>query len=211
MNCNEAMAALVASLENGTPVTAEQREHIRTCPRCRPLLEAARRFESELKEEDVTVHVDEAVMAAEEELYRVRARRVVRGLGVIFTALAFAAVLAFVANFPPWDLGTWMWAVAMAAVISSGFFVPLRAMIYLLRATAKRRMFKRIKPGRMIAGVCLGIAETMGYDVVVVRLFFLLLLLVSGGLGFWLYMGFHMAMPVHPDDRRYLLRFRLRR
>jgi len=45
----------------------------------------------------------------------------------------------------------------------------------------------------------------------VVRLFFLLLLLVSGGLGFWLYMGFHMAMPVHPDDRRYLLRFRLRR
>ena len=211
MNCNDTIAALVASLEEGTPTTAEQREHIRNCPRCRPLLESARQFQSELDEEGAPVHIDEAVAAAEGELHRVRARRTIRVLIGIGISVVFAAVVAIYVQYTPWDLRSTLWIVGMAALISAGFFIPLLGVIYLFRATARRRMFKRLKPGRMIFGVCLGIAEALGYNVVTVRAFFVLLLAFSGGLGFWGYMAFHMAMPVHPDDRRYLLRFRLRR
>ena len=211
MNCNDAIAALVSSLENGTPTTAEQREHIRNCPRCRPLLDSARQFQSELIEEGDTVHVEEAVAAAEGELHRVRAHRAIRALIGIGISVVFAAMVAIYVQYTPWDFQSTLWIIGMAALISAGFFVPLLGVIYLFRATARRRMFKRLKPGRMILGVCLGISEAMGYNVTTVRVFFVLLMLFGGALGFWAYLAFHMAMPVHPDDRRYLLRFRLRR
>ena len=149
--------------------------------------------------------------AAEGELHRVRARRTIRVLIGIGISVVFAAVVAIYVQYTPWDLRSTLWIVGMAALISAGFFIPLLGVIYLFRATARRRMFKRLKPGRMIFGVCFGIAEALGYNVVTVRAFFVLLLAFSTGLGFWGYMAFHMAMPVHPDDRRYLLRFRLRR
>jgi phage shock protein PspC (stress-responsive transcriptional regulator) len=211
MNCNDTIAALVASLEEGALTTSEQREHIRNCPRCRPLLESARQFQSGLNEEGAPVHIDEVVAAAEGELHRVRARRAIRVLIGIGISVVFAAMVAIYVQYTPWDLRSTLWIVGMAALISAGFFIPLLGVIYLFRATARRRMFKRLKPGRMIFGVCLGIAEALGYNVVTVRAFFVLLLAFSAGLGFWGYMAFHMAMPVHPDDRRYLLRFRLRR
>jgi hypothetical protein len=36
-------------------------------------------------------------------------------------------------------------------------------------------------------------------------------LLFADGAGFWLYILLDLAMPVHPDDRQHLLRFRLKR
>jgi phage shock protein PspC (stress-responsive transcriptional regulator) len=219
MNCNDAIAALVSSLEQGTVTTAEQREHIRNCPRCRPLLDSARQMvedrQSCLSEEgqagSPVLHIEEAVAAAEGELHRVRARRVVRVLIGIAISIGVAAGIMLYPLPLPWELSNGLWVLGMAALISAGFFIPILGMIYLFRATARRRMYKRLKPGRMIFGVCLGIAEALNYNVVTVRAFFVLLLAFSGGLGFWGYMAFHMAMPVHPDDRQYLLRFRLRR
>ena len=219
MNCNDAIAALVSSLENGTPATAEQREHIRNCPRCRPLLDSARQMvedrQSCLSDEgqagSPVLHIEEAVAAAEGELHRVRARRTVRALIGIGISVVFAVMVAIYVQYTPWDFQSTLWIIGMAALISAGFFVPLLGVIYLFRATARRRMFKRLKPGRMLLGVCLGISEAMGYNVTTVRIFFVLLMLFGGALGFWAYLAFHMAMPVHPDDRRYLLRFRLRR
>ncbi len=46
--------------------------------------------------------------------------------------------------------------------------------------------------------------------VMIVRIVFLGLLLADG-IGLLLYLILDLAMPVHPDDRQYMWRFRLRR
>lgn len=209
MNCNDAMAALVASLEEGTPMSAIDRSHVRDCPRCRTVLEAAK----QLDEEPVIAapRVDDAVAAAEGELHRVRARRVLWAVGVICTSIAIAAGVALFPSDVKGDVSFGLWVLTMAFLISAGFFVPVLGVIYILRGTARKRIYKRLTPGRMIDGVCLGLAEKMGFEVNHVRLFFVALLFFAGGLGFWTYMAFDAAMPVHPDDRQYLRRFRIRR
>jgi hypothetical protein len=42
------------------------------------------------------------------------------------------------------------------------------------------------------------------------RVIFVVLLFFDGA-GFWIYLLLDLAMPVHPDERQHLLRFRLRR
>lgn len=212
MNCNEAMAALIASLEEGTPMTAEQREHVRTCERCRALLESAKQVQSQLEQEAVAMpHVDETVAAAEEELIHARTRRTTFVIGIC-AALVAAVLLALLLPLRgTWNAGAVSWDVALAGLISVGFFVPVLGVLYLLRDFGRRRMYKRLKPGRWVSGVCLGLAEKLNVDVSVVRAVFALLLLFGGGIGFWAYIAFDVAMPVHPDDRRYMRRFQIQR
>ena len=65
----------------------------------------------------------------------------------------------------------------------------------------------RRKRIQRVIGVAVGVAAIMLAGV--------LLMLLPGGeagtLGFWFYVALDVAMPVHPDDRQYLLRFRVRR
>ncbi|HEX7704999.1 MAG TPA: PspC domain-containing protein [Thermoanaerobaculia bacterium] len=70
--------------------------------------------------------------------------------------------------------------------------------------------YKRLRKGRQISGVCLGIAETYGYSPWTVRLVFVLLVLMKLS-GLLLYLLLDLLMEVHPDDRQHLLRFRFRR
>ncbi len=211
MNCNDAVGALVASLENGTPLTDEQREHIRTCERCRELLDTAKQFEASLSVNSVAappLH-DDAIAAAEEEVLRNRARRMT-GV-VIFIAVTIAATVAYMFLRSPFDGTLVMDALVPVALISAGLMVPVLLVIFVVRDSARRRMYKRLRPGRVIFGVCLGLAEKLTIDVFIVRLIFIALLFLGGGIGFWFYLALNVAMPVHPDDRQYLLRFRLRR
>jgi phage shock protein PspC (stress-responsive transcriptional regulator) len=210
MNCNEAVAALVASLENGTPMTDAQREHIRTCERCRELLDSAKQVQSELAGNGIQVPaVDAAVAAAEEETRKRRFRRAVRA----FSALAIL-VTAFIFLLPDNTISTGerFFILGATALISVGFALPVIAVLKLVRGSSRHPLFKRIAPGRsMISGVSAGIAEETKVNVTLIRLVFVALLFAGGGVGFWLYLLLDVAMPVHPDDRQYLLRFRLRR
>ena len=167
-------------------------------------------LENEMND-DLKLDVDHAVNAAEDEVRRKRIQRVI-GVAVGVAAIMLAGVLLML--LPGGEAGTlgfWMYAIGMAALISAGFAVPILLVVYVLRDTAKRRIYKRFKPGRMLHGVCLGLSEKMNLDVTLVRLIFLAFLVVGGGLGFWFYVALDVAMPVHPDDRQYLLRFRVRR
>ena len=211
MNCNEAMAALVASLENATPMTEVQREHVRTCERCRGVLDSAKDLLASPGDPlPPAPTIDGAVAAAEEEVHRKRVRRGIAVVAGVAAVMAVAVILMLVPSAGD-PLGYWLYAIGMAALISAGFAVPVLFIIYLMRGSARHRFYKRLKPGRMISGVCLGIAERTNVDVVVIRLMFLALLILAGGLGFWFYVALDVAMPVHPDDRQHLLRFRLRR
>jgi phage shock protein PspC (stress-responsive transcriptional regulator) len=62
----------------------------------------------------------------------------------------------------------------------------------------------------MLDGVALGLSEATKVNVSVIRLLFFGLLFFDG-VGLVLYLLLALFMPVHPDDRQFLLRFRLRR
>lgn len=90
--------------------------------------------------------------------------------------------------------------------------IPAAAIVWLVRASRRSAapLYKRLKPGRQLSGVCLGLSERFNVNVTIVRLVFLVAFFADG-LGFWLYVLLDLAMPVHPSDREHLLRFRVRR
>lgn len=212
MNCNEAVAALVASLESGSPMTDEQREHIRSCERCRELLDSAKQFQTLLGGNGVPPPpVDATLAMAEKEVRRARMRR------NVLVALAIAVVLWAGVSFllirageaPPLEAMAIVGAaIGIACLVGS----PLLLIFWLARAASapSHRLYKRLGEGRMLSGVCLGLAERFHWNVTYVRLAFVAALFFDG-VGFWVYLMLDLAMPVHPDDRRHMLRFRLRR
>ena len=213
MNCNDAVAALVASLENGTPMTDEQRAHIRDCTRCRELLDSAKQFQTLLGGNGIqSPPVDATLAAAEDEVRRKHLWRAVRiGIGVIVLLGAAVAVLLNRLGDVPLRNAMIMGSAAMVAGVLIG--TPIVLLLWVVRGKTRggeRRLYKRLGRGRMISGVCLGIAEATGVDVSIIRIAFVVLLLAEG-VGFWLYFLLAFTMAIHPDDRQHLLRFRLRR
>ena len=73
-----------------------------------------------------------------------------------------------------------------------------------------KQLYKRLGPGRMLGGVALGLAEATKLNVSVIRLLFFALFFFDG-VGLIIYVLLVVFMPVHPDDRQHLLRFKLRR
>lgn len=212
MNCTDAVAALVASLEKGTRMTDQQREHISSCERCRALLDSAKEFQSALEGNGIEApRVEEALAAAEGEAQRVRVRRMMRVTIGVMAVIVVGTLLMLVPLNQSLRPAEVLLAGGLGLLIAVGFAIPVIAIILLVRRTGRHRIYKRLGPGRMLSGVCMGIAETTNVNLTLVRLGFLVLLFVGGGIGFWLYVLLDLAMPVHPDDRQYLLRFRLRR
>ena len=211
MNCNEAVSALVASLERGDPMTAEQREHIRTCEKCRELLDSAKQFQTLLGGNGIQPpSVDTAAAKAEEEVRQARVRRQV-WTAIAGGALAIIGVTAFFALvLMPNDLGVPKIAVAATGVMIVVTIVGITLGVLRGLAERSKRFYKRLGPGRMLSGVCLGLSEATGANVTLLRLAAVALLFVDG-VGLWLYILLDLMMPVHPDDRQYLLRFKLRR
>jgi phage shock protein PspC (stress-responsive transcriptional regulator) len=213
MNCNDAVAALVASLEEGGPMTDEQRAHLRTCERCRELLDNAKQFQTLLAGNGIDApQIDPALAAAEKEVRRQRTVRMLAITAGIMSILAAAAawLLVWRKDVPPAEA---IVAVGFGLGVAMLFTLPVLLIIYYVRKEplpGKRRLYKRLGTGRVISGVCRGIAETARIDVTLVRIIFLLLLLFNGS-GFWLYLILTLAMPIHPDDRQHLIRFKLRR
>ena len=211
MNCNEAIAALVASLENGTAITEEQRAHIRDCERCREARDAAKELLAVIPGEvEGSPAIDAAVTAAEHEVRRKRFWRGVRVLLAVLSLMAASAATLLVQT-GEMRMGDALFFAGAGFVIALLVALPLLLIVWFVRgAGGKSRLYKRLGPGRMLAGVCLGLSEVANTDVRLLRIIFVVLMLIDGA-GIWLYLLLYLAMPVHPDDRQYLLRFRVRR
>jgi phage shock protein PspC (stress-responsive transcriptional regulator) len=210
MNCNEAVAALVASLESGVPMNAEQREHIRTCARCRELLDSAKQFQTLLEGNGIQLPpVDSVAAAAEREVRRTTRWR---SVGVVFAIAVVAWTALAIAIVGPTSLSEAALLATLWTGVSFLVVLPLLLLFVLARAAhaPENRLYKRLKPGRQLSGVCLGLAERFRLNLLLVRLAFVAAIFFDG-VGFWVYLVLDLAMPVHPDDRQYLLRFRLRR
>ena len=212
MNCNEAVTALVTSLERGNPMTDEQREHLRTCEKCRELLDSAKQFQSLLAGNGVQApSVASTAAAAEEEVRQARVRRniwIAAGSLVIVMAAGLGSLfLRHRLPIPP--VAIYVFAAATLILLVA---LVLLVLLGIVRGANRRnrRLYKRLGPGRMLSGVCLGLAEATGTNVMLIRLV-AFALIFADGVGLWLYILLALIMPVHPDDRQYLLRFRLRR
>ena len=59
----------------------------------------------------------------------------------------------------------------------------------------------RRRRDKVIAGVCIGLAEQFGISVTVVRLAFVLSAIFSGGVAVLLYLALWLAMPLEPEPR----------
>lgn len=159
--------------------------------------------------------VDAAVSAAQREVKRARRIRLV--LIAIATAIviwAAASLIAYrVGDAPPVEAMVSGVIAAVIAMLVSGFIiVPVAAAFWFARGerSSAAPIYKRLKPGRQVSGVCLGLSERFGWNLTLLRLAFVIAFFFDG-LGFWVYVILDLAMPIHPDDREHLLRFRLRR
>jgi len=70
--------------------------------------------------------------------------------------------------------------------------------------TALTRTWHRSHRGRMVAGVCAGLAEEFGVSVTVIRLAFVLAVVIGWGMGLVLYLALWVIMP-YRDEREVLV------
>jgi phage shock protein PspC (stress-responsive transcriptional regulator) len=211
--CAEHLATLLRTIERGDEIPPEVKSHLQTCTECTRLLDAMKRVQVDLEREESVV-TEEAVVAQTVELSAAAVLRSRRTRTVI-KAIAVAVTLA---------AAVWMiWygvssAVEGLAVVGIALLIvaPLFAAVALLLFLRQRfqepgtAVYKRLKPGRLIDGVCLGLAETLRVQVLIVRVVFVGLFFASA-VGFWLYVVCSLVMPPHPDDRQYLRRFQIAR
>ena len=66
-----------------------------------------------------------------------------------------------------------------------------------MRDSSGRRVLVRIRDGRMLAGVCAGVADYFGLDVTLVRVIWAVVSVITGGLGVLAYL---VAWIVIPDE-----------
>lgn len=207
-HCARALDGLRLALEAGARLDAETHAHLGHCPSCRSSLGVALEdLDSGL---EAAPGFDEA--RAETEVHRQHRRRLVwRSLGIA-TAL-FAVLVAVLVGLPP-SRPVLLDGTSALALLLLGVMVAIALAVGLARAPARLGLYKRVGPGRQLSGVCLGLARRTGTPVWAWRVGFLLLCVLPGlghAAGLWLYLVMDLAMPIHPEDRAHLLRFRLAR
>ncbi|MEA2488349.1 MAG: PspC domain, partial [Acidobacteriota bacterium] len=95
-------------------------------------------------------------------------------------------------------------------VVPVGIVIALGLLLRDRLCKPGKTIYKRVKPGRILSGVCLGLSETLRAPVLIVRVVFVAFFLANG-IGLWIYLFLMLLMPLHPDDRQYLWRFRIMR
>ena len=222
INCNDAVAALLRAIENGDTLDPAIRAHLQSCASCGKLVDGARRIGEELshgpsdgRTADVAdVSIAETVSAAETTVTHDRKTRLIRRLaGVVIGFGAVALCVAYFMHRAGLPLEQSAAIVAAGLVIALFIAAPLLVLIHVIlnaRTPQGKRLYRRLGPGKWIDGVCLGIADAMGWSVTMVRLVFVLAIWLKG-LGVVAYFLFGALTPVHPDDRRYMLRFKVKR
>ena len=66
-----------------------------------------------------------------------------------------------------------------------------------MRDSSGRRVLVRVRDGRMLAGVCAGVADYFGLDVTLVRVIWAVVSVITGGAGVLAYL---VAWIIIPDE-----------
>lgn len=211
MNCREAIDELMPAIDANAPISEPARTHLRECDRCRALLAS---ISQELPAEDAAI--ENSAIAAEAAVAQERKKLIIERAIAICAAIFIFFLLILIPLRGGHDLGVGerifiaFIGVLIAVIAGAPVLLLFSAVARARTPKGERRFYKRFGPGRWIDGVCLGIAEAMSWNIVLVRLTFVVLIWFKG-LGLLAYIVCDLAMPVHPADRQYLLRFRIAR
>ncbi len=74
-------------------------------------------------------------------------------------------------------------------------------MIGAMNETKETKRLVRARKGRLLAGVCSGIAEYAGIDVTVIRLIFVAVGVVTFGVGVLIYLAAWIVIPEEGEDQ----------
>lgn len=203
LSCTDAIEGLRAMLAGTAEPGPDVVAHWRSCPRCAAVLQKALQGLEALEATPDLPEPDEAMVAAIQEEARIQNRRrnlALAGLGLL-VILAFCALLLIAAIIPE------------LAILLGAILLPLSLVVIYLRIGRRPQswnLYRRLGKGRQLGGVCLGLAERTGTRASHWRLAAVVAFLL-GMPAFQLYVLMLILMPVHPDDREFLLRFQLRR
>ena len=214
MNCQDAVTALIASMESGASMSEEARTHVSQCDRCSVLLHSARELQSSLQHDVVPeAQLEPAAERAGREVIRTSrqrmAFRVLAALVALAVLLGLSAAGLDAANATERTVA-FVTGLAIAVIIAIPVLIVLGVTRAIVQPSNGRPLYKRLGPGRMLSGVALGISEATNLSVNIVRLLFFGLVFFDG-VGLILYVLLDLFMPVHPEDRQYMRRFQLRR
>jgi phage shock protein PspC (stress-responsive transcriptional regulator) len=210
-SCSRIAEQLTRYLTEGGDLPRELIEHVRHCSECGETLRRAQllgdlleRTRDEQPGFAAPVVLSRAM--TDEVIAAVRRRRLLRG------GLAIAVVVIGIAS---WYLTATamhlqhryaVWSMLM--ILFTGPLV-LAAMMAGIDADGPGRLFKRMR-GRQLSGICQGLSEATRIPVWIWRMAFFGLIFFKGA-GVILYLLLDIALPIHPDDRADLLRFRIAR
>lgn len=209
--CSRTLPTLLAAIDAGETPAPEAVAHWGTCPSCRRLVEATRRcLTDQVDAPDVATTLPDrvrAIVASAVEVATTRKRRAFRWrAGIVISVFCLSSAA--------WAAGRLGLLDARTNRLVDAFLVaallPSAAALGVQWACQKVALFKRLRKGHQVSGVCLGVAEKTGVSVVLIRFLFIALVLFHGA-GLWLYLFLDLVMPIHPADRSGLLRFRLAR
>lgn len=212
--CAEHLTNLIRLIERGEDVPEDLRAHVATCAECARVLDAMTRLQSDVPAEDdgtveeppvIAETVEKGAAAVERSS---RKREIARALAAAAIIAAAGFLLAFGIDNP----GRLRAAIGVVFLAIAPLVVVITLLVVLRRRLHEpgKAVYRRLGPGRQLAGVCLGLAEATGVAVLVVRVIFLALFFADGA-GLWIYLLLMILMPVHPDDRQYLWRFQIAR
>lgn len=209
-HCAQHLSALVFSIENGEEIPPELRAHLATCAECARLLDAMNRMYNDLdappeiaQERLVAATVQKSAAAV---FHSIRTRNVLRAIATAVAVVAGGWMLAYGVQ----STGEGLRVVGVTLLIVAPLFIA-SALLWSVRERLQapgQTVFRRLKPGRWLSGVCLGLSEQLKMPVALLRIGFIALFFANA-FGFWLYVLLTFLLPVHPHDRQYLWRFRI--
>lgn len=210
-SCSRTAEQLTRYLTDGGELPPDMIEHVRHCSECEETLLRAQLLGDLLErarheQRGLTPPLALSQAMTDEVIAAVRRRRLLRA------GLAITIVIVGVAL---WYLTTTAMQVqhryavwSMLMILFTGPLV-LAAMTAGIDAGGPGRLFKRLR-GRQLSGICQGLSETTRVPVWVWRMAFVGLIFFKGA-GVILYLLLDVALPIHPDERADLLRFRIAR
>jgi phage shock protein PspC (stress-responsive transcriptional regulator) len=206
VSCEKAISALRAMINGMNEPGPEIISHWKDCPQCRNIMRKVMQdLEILVTSTDVPVsaEVTEAMLQkSENEIHHKQKRRLLLLSIVALVLLLVPIVLRHTGIIPD----GWI----LAIVVGTTILTLSALLLAVARLPRKWELYRRLGKGRELGGVCIGLAERTQTSAVIWRFVFFVLA-ITGGYGITLYLLLFLAMPVHPDDRQYLLRFRLAR
>lgn len=210
-NCAPTISALHAVIEREAELPPEVRAHIDSCPRCRQVAQRLGQVVEALAGASggaVTDPIADSLIVdnvRKAVASRWRRSKVWRSLAIGGLMVLLGCLIA------TWHMNANGEDTVMVLLVLAGFaVVPAIVALAILRLPARWRLYKRVHRSFRLSGVCQGLAERTGLPVGLWRLGFVLLTFWHGA-GLYLYLLLDFAMPIHPEDRPALLRFRLAR